>query len=204
MVYRVPAVPWNCWNLKLKASNSRQCNYLEMNVVLEIPWKVLEYNLLILENFDWLMEILQQNQQVIFQHWIWFVLDMISISQSKKLYWLTECLSVHWHCRLGIRKNIQSVKIDEVLVSMVWLSRKRGADCLHMVLPSQNPIISCLILKSRLVLPFSYQLTQVVLEKRSLNRYSSNSSWWKAIRLNFLPCYCEFLYHCYVSLDYFL
>jgi len=112
MVYRVPAVPWNCWNLKLKASNSRQCNYLEMNVVLEIPWIVLEYNLLILENFDWLMEILQQNQQVIFQHWIWFVLDMISISQSKKFNWLTECLSVHWHCRLGIRKNIQSVKIE--------------------------------------------------------------------------------------------
>jgi len=35
---------------------------------------------------------------------------------------------------------------DEV---SVWLCLKRGADCLHMVqlmsLPSQNPIISCLI-----------------------------------------------------------
>jgi len=48
---------------------------------------------------------------------------------------------------------------------------------LHMVqlmpLPSQNPIISCLIY-SRLVLPFWYLLTHVVLEKRPLNRSSSS------------------------------
>jgi len=54
-----------------------------------------------------------------------------------------------------------------------------GADCLHMVrlmpLPSPNPVISCLILKSRLVLPFWNRLTQVVLEKRPLNGCTSSS-----------------------------
>ena len=49
---------------------------------------------------------------------------------------------------------------------------ERGADCLHMVqlmpLLSKTPssLASC---KSRLVSPFWYQLTQVVLEKRPLN-----------------------------------
>jgi len=45
---------------------------------------------------------------------------------------------------------------------------------------SPNPIISCLInfasLKSRLVLRFWYQLTQIVLEKMPLNGCSSSSS----------------------------
>jgi len=55
---------------------------------------------------------------------------------------------------------------------------ERGADSLHMVqlmhmdqllpLHLQNPIVSCLI-KSSPVLPFWYQLTQVVLENRPLN-----------------------------------
>ena len=49
---------------------------------------------------------------------------------------------------------------------------ERGVDCLHMVqlmpMPSQTPS-SLLSFKSRLVLPFWYWLTQVVLEKRSLN-----------------------------------
>ena len=49
---------------------------------------------------------------------------------------------------------------------------ERGVDCLHMVqlmpMPSQTPS-SLLSFKSRLVLPFWYWLTQVVLENRSLN-----------------------------------
>ena len=65
---------------------------------------------------------------------------------------------------------------DEV---MVWLCLERGAYCLHMVqlmpLPSQNPIISCLIL-SRLVLSFLYRLTQVALEMRPLNGCCSGCS----------------------------
>jgi len=54
-----------------------------------------------------------------------------------------------------------------------------AADCLHMVrlmpLPSPNPVISCIILKSRLVLPFWNRLAQVVLEKRPLNGCTSSS-----------------------------
>ena len=49
---------------------------------------------------------------------------------------------------------------------------EQGADCLHMVqlMPLSSPIPSSLAsFKSRLVLPFWYQLTQVVLEKRPLN-----------------------------------
>ena len=42
---------------------------------------------------------------------------------------------------------------------------QRGADCLHMAkTPSSRASF-----KSRLVLPFRYRLTQVVLEKRPLN-----------------------------------
>ena len=53
---------------------------------------------------------------------------------------------------------------------------EKGADCLHMVqlmpLHPKNPS-SPASFKSRLVLPFWYRLTQVVLEKRPLNRCSS-------------------------------
>ena len=52
---------------------------------------------------------------------------------------------------------------------------ERGADCFHIVqlmpLPSQNPS-SLDSFKSRLVLPFWYRLTRVVLEKRQLNGWS--------------------------------
>jgi len=55
----------------------------------------------------------------------------------------------------------------------------RGADCLHMVqlmaLHPKTPS-SLVSFKSSLVLPFCYQLTQVVLEKRLLNECSSRSS----------------------------
>ena len=51
---------------------------------------------------------------------------------------------------------------------------ERGADCLHMVqLMSQQPSSSLASFKSRLVLPFWYLLTHVVLEKRPLNWCSS-------------------------------
>ena len=56
---------------------------------------------------------------------------------------------------------------------------EQGADCLHMVQPMalhpKTPS-SPASYKSRLVLPFSYWLTQVVLEKRPLNIRSSSSS----------------------------
>ena len=53
---------------------------------------------------------------------------------------------------------------------------ERGADCLHMVqlIPLHPKTPSSLAsFRSRLVLPFWYQLTQVVLQKRPLNRCSS-------------------------------
>jgi len=57
----------------------------------------------------------------------------------------------------------------------VVICLQRGANCLHMVqlmpLHPKTPSVlaSC---KPRLVLPFWYRLTQVVLEKRPLNGYS--------------------------------
>ena len=74
------------------------------------------------------------------------------------------CVSVLWHCWLGVRKSIWPV---------------RGADCLHMVqLMSLHPKTPSFLasFKSRLVLPVSYRLTQVVLEKRPLNGCSSSGS----------------------------
>ena len=58
------------------------------------------------------------------------------------------------------------------------ICQKRGADCLHMVqLMPLNPRTpsSLASIKSRQVLPFWYWLTQVVLEKRSLNGCSGSS-----------------------------
>jgi len=58
----------------------------------------------------------------------------------------------------------------------VVICLERGADCLHMVQlmplhPKTPPSLASF--KSRLVLPFWYQLTHVVLEKRLLNWCSS-------------------------------
>ena len=85
--------------------------------------------------------------------------------------------SVLRHCWLGSRKSIRPVKIEWWGVGVV-ICLERGADCLHMVqlmpLTSQTPS-SLVSFKSRLVLPFWYWLTQVVLEKRPLNGCSSSS-----------------------------
>ena len=56
---------------------------------------------------------------------------------------------------------------------------ERGADCLHVVqlMPLHPKTSSSLAsLKSRLVSPFCYQLTQVVLNKRPLNGCNSSST----------------------------
>ena len=78
--------------------------------------------------------------------------------------------SMLWHCWLGIGNSIWSVKIEwwgvGVVICLVW-----GADCLHMVhvMPLHPKTLSSLALFiSRLVLPFWYQLTQIVPEKRLL------------------------------------
>jgi len=70
------------------------------------------------------------------------------------------CFHSVWHCWLGIR--VWPIKIEW------WGWLKWGADCLHMGCHCQPQTLSSLAsLKSRMVLPFRYRLTQVVLEKRS-------------------------------------
>jgi len=71
---------------------------------------------------------------------------------------------------LGIRKSIGSVKIEFWGVDVV-IYVERGADCLHMaqLMPLHPKTPSSLAsFKFRLVLPFWYQLTQVVLEERPI------------------------------------
>ena len=84
--------------------------------------------------------------------------------------------SVLWHCWLGIRKCIQPVKIwvmrcwcgfpvwSEVQIVCIWSS------WCHCRPKTPSSLAS---FKSRLVLPFWYRLTEVVLEKRPLNGCSS-------------------------------
>ena len=77
--------------------------------------------------------------------------------------------SVIWHCWLGVRKSIRPLKIEWWGVGVV-ICLERSAECLHMVqlMPLHPKTPSSLAsFKFRLVLPFWYRLTQVVvLEKR--------------------------------------
>ena len=85
------------------------------------------------------------------------------------------CPSVLWHCWFGVRKNTRPVKIELWGVGVV-ICLQQGADCLHMVqlMPLHPKTQSSLAsFNSRLVLPFWYRLTQVVLKKRLLNGCSS-------------------------------
>ena len=78
--------------------------------------------------------------------------------------------SAFWHCWLGVSKSIQPVKTEwwgvgvvicpEVETVCIWVQL--------MPLHPKNPS-SLASLKSGLVLPFWYRLTQVVLEKMPLN-----------------------------------
>jgi len=101
------------------------------------------------------------------------ITQMLKETSISHLFHLT---SVLWHCCLGVKKSIRPVKIEWWGVS-VFICLEQGADCLHMVqlipVPSPSSLAS---FKSRLVLPFWYRLTQVVLEKRPLNGCSSMSS----------------------------
>ena len=87
-------------------------------------------------------------------------------------------LQKSWHtrqmqltnCWLGVRESIWPAKIEWWGVGVV-ICLERGADCLHMVqlMPLHSkPPSSLASFKSRLVLPFWYRLSQVVLEKRLL------------------------------------
>ena len=84
---------------------------------------------------------------------------------------------------VGARKSIRPVKVQRWGVGVV-ICLQRGADCFHMVqlmpLHPQTPS-SVASVKSRLVLPFWYRLTQVVLEKRPLNGCSSSTLFKKIL-----------------------
>ena len=77
-------------------------------------------------------------------------------------------------------KSIRPVKIRWWGVDVV-ICLEQGAGCLCIVqlMPLHSKIPSSLAsFKSRLVLPFWYWLTQVVMEKRTLDVFSSSSSVW--------------------------
>ena len=76
--------------------------------------------------------------------------------------------SVLWCCWLGGRKGIRPVKILEWWGAGVVICLQRDVD-LHMAQLMPLPLtVSCSV-KSRLVLPFWYQLTRVVPEKGPIN-----------------------------------
>jgi len=97
--------------------------------------------------------------------------------------WVCVCVciilpSVLWHCWSGVRKSIRSVKIGwwgvgvfvclaHMQIVSIWSS---WCHCIP------EPPSSLASFESRLVLPFWYWLTKVVLEKRPFNRCNSCSS----------------------------
>ena len=74
--------------------------------------------------------------------------------------------SVLWRCWLGVRNSIQSVKIERWDPGMV-ICLEPGAYGPADATATPSSVDS---LKSRLVQPFCCQLTQIVLERRPLNR----------------------------------
>ena len=84
-----------------------------------------------------------------------------------------------WYCWLGVRKRIWPVDIVWWCVGVV-ICLERGVDCLHMVqlMPLHPRTPSSLAsFKFTLILPFWYRLSQVFLEKRPLNGWSSSSTY---------------------------
>ena len=76
--------------------------------------------------------------------------------------------SVLWRCWLGGRKGIWPVKKLECWGVGMVICLERGAD-LHVPSWCHCHSLSLASVKSRLVLPFWYRLTRVVLEKGPLN-----------------------------------
>jgi len=79
----------------------------------------------------------------------------------------TVAFSVPWCCWLGDRKGIQPVKTEWWGAGVV-ICLERGAD-LHTPSWCHCHSLSLASVKSRLVVPFWYRLTRVVLEKVPLN-----------------------------------
>ena len=87
------------------------------------------------------------------------------------------CPSMLWHCWLGARKRIRSLKNGLWGVGAYVSGARSGCLLVVQLMPLHSKTPSSLAsFKSRLVLHFSYWLAQVVLEKRPLNGCSSSSS----------------------------
>jgi len=83
--------------------------------------------------------------------------------------------SVFWHCWLGGRKSIRSVKnMSEVVLAWLSVWREVQTICIWSSWCHCHPIISCFI-KIQNGSTFWCHLTQVVVEKRLLNGRSSSS-----------------------------
>jgi len=83
--------------------------------------------------------------------------------------------AVLWHCWLGVRKSIRPLKLEWWGVGVVICLP--GARCRLFAYGPADATAAASSLasfKSRLVLPFWYQLTIVVLEKKLLNGCSSS------------------------------
>ena len=91
--------------------------------------------------------------------------------------------SVLWRCWLGGRKGIRPVKTEWWGTVLAWLSV--WSEVQTCIWPSWCHCHSLSIapVKSRLVLPFWYRLTQVVLEKRPLNGCSCGVEAFSALML---------------------
>ena len=83
--------------------------------------------------------------------------------------------SVLWRCWLGGRKGIRPVKKQSDGV-LAWLSVWSEMQTCIWPIWCHCHSLSLAPVKSRLVLPYWYRLTQAVLEKRPLNGCSSSSS----------------------------
>ena len=118
--------------------------------------------------------------------------------KSKNKYllcrWPQGLPSVLWRCWLGSRKGIWPAKKPSGEV-LAWLSvwSKAQMICIWSSWCQCHPIISC-SKKIQNALPFWSRLTQVVLEKRPLNRCSSSSRRPQGvIHWICLHCHCDIL-----------
>ena len=106
---------------------------------------------------------------IIHSCWHHFFIDCLPVFPQKPLYCHMGMLpSVLWHCLLGARKGIRPVKkLSGGLLT--WLSV--WSEVQTCIWPSwcHCHSLSLATVKSRLVLPFWYRLTRVVLEKGPLN-----------------------------------
>jgi len=107
------------------------------------------------------------------KYWIFFVksfnthMTLLVAASTFGLCWRLESQSVLWHCWLGGRKGIRSVKN---WVVRCWRGYLSGARCRLAYGPADATATQSLAsVKSRLVLPFWYWLTRVVTDRGPLN-----------------------------------